>query len=194
MAEARVGGKANLAANTTRTWVLAGTALALMAIVGLRYLPDSGVAAGRSDEAVRSRIDTLRRVVAGGPAVTAEYADVGTAFAERFADVKSYQTHGKVHRDAIIALIRSQIESAGQFQNLTITPVTDSPSGEGIVRSTVSVSFVSADDRRAVEAVRLFARPETGIVWQSLSIAADRKERHVTVTGKLVALAVDAVE
>jgi hypothetical protein len=182
-----------LATNSSRIWLLAGIAVSLLGVVGLRYFPGDGAAA-RNDEAVRARMETLRRVVAGGAAVTAEYAEVGTAFAERFADVKSYQTHGKVRHDAIIAIIRGEIESVGQFQNLAITPVTDSPSGDGIIRSTINVSFVSADDRKALEAIRRFGRPETGIAWQSLSVAADRKERHVTVTGKLIALAVDAVE
>jgi len=55
-------------------------------------------------------------------------------------------------------------------------------------------SIATASDRQAADAILLFARPETGIAWQTLSVAADRKERRVTVTGRLVALEVDAVE
>ena len=181
-------------ANNTRTWILGGVALSLVAVVALHYGLGNEGASARSDEAVRARIETLRRVVAGKSALTAQYAELGTSFAERFAEVASYQTKGKVRPEAIVSTIRGQLAAISSLQNLTVTQLAQTPSGDGIGRLIVNVAFAAPNDRQALEAIHLFARPETGFAWQTLSVTADRKERRVTVTGKVAALMVDPVE
>lgn len=180
-------------AASSRTWALGAIALALAATVALRYGGDAGGNA-RSDEAVRARIETLRRVVASRAAISAQYADVAAAFAERFAEVVTYRTKGKTRPENVVALVRGKLDALGPFQSLSIAPGTLQPTGDGMARLTVNASFTTTSDRQAVAALRLFARPETGLAWQSVTVTADRRDKHVTVSGKLLALLVDPVE
>jgi len=179
---------------STRTWALGAVALALIVAVGLRYGPESGGVGARSDEAVQSRIDTLRRVIAARSAVTSRYADTAAVFAERFATVATYETRNKYRADAVAGLIRSRLQALGPLQNLTVKLGVESPAGEGIRRATFNVSFTAVTDKQAIDALRMFAQAQSGLVWQTLALTADRKEHRVTVVGKLAALAVDPVE
>ena len=174
--------------------MLGGFALSLLAVVALRYEAGSDGAATRTDEAVRARMETLNRVVAGHAAIGSQYAEIGAAFAERFAEVPIYQTKGKARVDAVVAFVRTRLEAAGKFQNLTVSTGATTPAGDGIARAVVNVAFTAVNDREAAEAIRQFTQPATGIAWQSLTVTADRKEHRIGVTGKLAALMVDAVE
>ena len=168
--------------------------MSLFAAVAIRYGVVDGNSATRHEEAARTRLESLRRVVAARREIAQAYDQVSAAFARRVAAMKTYQTKDKIRGEQVAALVKDQLDHLGALQNLAVAPVTDSPSGDGMVRSTVSVTFVSANDEAAGAAIDLFARPETGLAWQSLSVAADRQAHRVSVTGKVVALAVDAIE
>jgi hypothetical protein len=152
------------------------------------------VTGARSDDAVHARIDMLRRVVAGRTALSSQYADLAGTFALRFADVPTYQTRTRPDAKSVAAMVRDRLNALGPALSLSVVPGTEETAGGGIGRLPIDVSMTTGSDRAAIEALKLFSRPETGLAWQTVSVAADRQEHRVTVTGKVIALVVGPVE
>jgi hypothetical protein len=181
-----------------RIVILAAVALALLGLLVLRDRAGTD-RPPRTTEAMVNRINALRRIVDGRDEVAARYNALAAELGERFAGLDTYDPSATPDARAIEQLIRRRLGDPASMVDLSIVPTGgDNPNGgtavDAISHLTFDISFATLNDHQALTAISAFARPESGMVWESLKLAADQRERKVTVAGKLAVLVIGPVE
>ncbi len=181
-----------------RIVILAVVALALLGLLILRN--EAGTDhADRTTEAMVGRIDALRRIVDGRDQMAARYNEIAAILGERFSSLETYDPSATPDARTVEQLIRRRLGDPASMVDLTIVPTGGENANRGkpldaISHLTFDVSFATLNDRQALTAISAFARPESGMVWESLNVSADQRERKVTVAGKLAVLVIGPVE
>lgn len=180
----------------SRTIILGGVAIALLAALVVRQsggsfalpMPDL-----QSEQQLRARIDSFRRVVSARNAIDKAYFDAVGGYAEAMAGALTFMPKGGEPKSFADKVVRDTISTQGAVRNLVVSLGEATVRSEGITEVPVSVSFVSGS-QTALATVSILGMPEKGLLWEELTVAADAKAQTVSVTGRLSALVIEAAE
>jgi len=121
------------------------------------------------------------------------YGRMAVIYAERMARLHSFQiAPGDPGRFAETRL-RAQLAD-GPARQISVGSGESSRLAEGVARVPVSISFTTSSDRHAARTALELGRPETGAVWEELSMIANTQERTIQVSGRLTALVIESAE
>lgn len=178
--------------------------LALLVTLGAAFffeqrdLPSFGPLAGgggQSRAQLQARLDALVRYESARAAIDSAYVEIGIPYAERVAELSTFVTEPVGDGAAFAAGgVRRILDEVGAFRILALEGSAAGPATGSARAYQINVVFSSGSDAAALAAVALLGMPERGYSWNHVTVAADRANREVHVTGNLTAIVVEAAE
>jgi hypothetical protein len=176
-----------------RSMILALLALVLMGAVVWRWRQAPETPA-RSAVDIGARVANLRRVAAAEDAINTTYAEQGYAYAQAMVALATMKRKGEPDRAFVERLLRARFDGTIAPDELTLQTGEAQPLGDGVTRVPVDLTFTAHSDRQALDTLVALGLPETGFAWDEFSMLSDPHARKITVSGRLNALVVEAVE
>ena len=163
----------------------------------------SGLLAGSSDSdrsapvsraTVEERLRGLQRAVQTRQDIERVYREVAGGYASRVAELDTLMLESGDPRRAALAVLNRRLRAIRHLQVRQATAEEPRPQGDGISLVSVALSLEAPTHEAAMQAVLDIAHPGRGYAWEELDVEADAEEKRVSISGKVLAVMVEAAE
>ena len=163
----------------------------------------SGLLAGSSDSdrsapvsraTVEERLRGLQRAVQTRQDIERVYREVAGGYASRVAELDTLMLESGDPRRAALAVLNRRLRAIRHLQVRQATAEEPRPQGDGISLVSVALSLEAPTHEAAMQAVLDIAHAGRGYVWEELDVEADAEEKRVGISGKVLAVMVEAAE